>query len=150
MTADDDPEALWHSDRTSILMRYAEVLLIYAEAQARADGSPNVDAYTAVNQVRNRAGLTNLPSGLSGEAFADSVVAERGWEFAGLEYPARWYDLVRLEMVGEANSQENRVTEADVAPGESFHLELVGDPNDPKNWFAPYPASDALINSNLD
>ncbi|MDR1456166.1 MAG: RagB/SusD family nutrient uptake outer membrane protein, partial [Tannerella sp.] len=45
----------WYSARTNMLIRYAEVLLIYAEAQAMADGAPNELAYECVNRVRNRA-----------------------------------------------------------------------------------------------
>lgn len=149
MTADDDQIALWNSDRTTFIVRYAEVLLTYAEAQARAGGSPNADAYSAVNKVRNRAGLADLTPGLNGEAFADSVVQERAWEFAGFEYAARWYDLVRLEMVEEANSDANRVTQDDVAEGQPYDFDVVGDISNRRNWFAPYPTSEVQQNSNL-
>ena len=94
--------ANWQSSRTNQTMRYAEVLLTYAEAQAMADGTPNTLAYDCVNNTRTRAGLTELTSGLSGVAFRDSVVMERGWEFAGPEFASRWFDLVRLERVEEA------------------------------------------------
>ena len=86
------------------LIRYAHVLLIYAEAQARANGSADSDAYDAVNAIRQRAGLAPL-SGLSNTDFINSVVQERAWEFAG-EY-TRWFDLVRLEMVESANANKD-------------------------------------------
>ena len=89
----------WTSSRTTIAMRYAEVLLIYAEAQAMAS-SPDATAYAAINQVRTRAGLPNLESGLSQTAFRDAVIAERSWEFAGIEANgSNWFDLVRTETV---------------------------------------------------
>jgi len=65
-------------------------------------GGPDASAYEALNTIRNRAGLPDLASGLSAKAFRDSVVAERGWEFAGGESASRWFDLIRLELLEEA------------------------------------------------
>ncbi|MEJ7644897.1 MAG: RagB/SusD family nutrient uptake outer membrane protein [Chryseolinea sp.] len=96
-------EHVWASGMPVHIMRYAHVLLIYAEAKARS-GGPDAQAYEAVNKVRERAGLEPL-NGLSNEAFAKAIVDERSWEFAG-EW-TRWYDLVRLEMVEEANSHKD-------------------------------------------
>ncbi|HVI48949.1 MAG TPA: RagB/SusD family nutrient uptake outer membrane protein [Chitinophaga sp.] len=74
-------------------IRYAEVLLIYAEAQNRADGNANADAYTAVNAVRKRANLPAL-AGLGQSAFEQAVWRERWHElcFEGII----WFDMVRL------------------------------------------------------
>ena len=49
------------------IIRYADVLLIFAEAENEANG-PTAAAYDAVNQLRVRAGLDNL-SGLSKRDF---------------------------------------------------------------------------------
>lgn len=74
------------------LLRYADVLLIAAEAEARTNGATAV-AYGYINQVRRRAGLANLPSGLSKDAFIAAVLQERSWElFAEGD---RWHDLTR-------------------------------------------------------
>jgi len=74
------------------LLRYADVLLIAAEAEARATGATPV-AYGFINQVRRRAGLDNLTPGLSRDAFVAAVLQERSWElFAEGD---RWYDLTR-------------------------------------------------------
>jgi starch-binding outer membrane protein, SusD/RagB family len=126
-----------HSSRTSQIMRFAEVKLIFAEAQAMATGAPNSDAYKQVNDVRRRAGLGDLTSGLSGMAFRDSVVAERGWEFAGTEFASRWFDLVRLEMVESAN-RDRHVSERPLVniPSKTF-------------YFAPIPNTEVSINPNL-
>jgi len=92
----------WWSSATTFLIRYSEVLLTYAEAQAMSS-SADAGAYGAINQVRQRAGLNPLTPGLSQTDFRDSVVAERGWEFTA-ECGIRWFDLVRTETVGKANS----------------------------------------------
>jgi len=75
------------------LMRYAEVLLIYAEAANEAGGSPSTEAYEAVNKIRSRANLPDL-SGLSQEQFRIAVWKERWYE---LSFENKtWFDMVRL------------------------------------------------------
>lgn len=61
------------SNNPVIMMRFASVLLIYAEAQARCTGAPNGEAYTAINTVRQRAGLRDLPAGRSRADFVAAV-----------------------------------------------------------------------------
>lgn len=123
------------SNNPVIMLRYAAVLLTYAEAQARATSTPNEDAYTAVNAVRLRAGLGKLPDGLSGADFATAVVNERAWELAG-EW-SRWFDLVRLEKVEEANANKH--------PDD---LTISGTITKQKYWM-PIPGADAAVNPNL-
>ena len=94
---------------TIYLLRYARVLLTYAEASARS-GNMDEMSYEAVNRVRRRANklpvhtpsLYDLTPGLSTEEFIDSVVWERAWEFTG-ETESRWFDLLRLEMCDDLN-----------------------------------------------
>jgi len=62
------------------IYRYADVLLMFAEAENEANG-PTPDAYGAINQVRARAKLAPL-AGLSQDQFRDSVHRERSWELA--------------------------------------------------------------------
>jgi hypothetical protein len=89
-------EGTKHSNLNVPQIRYAEVLLIYAEAQNRADGVANADAYTALNAIRKRANLDDL-SGLSQDAFEKAVWRERVHEFCyeGII----WFDMVRLRKV---------------------------------------------------
>lgn len=117
-----------------VLMRYAHVLTIYAEAKARS-GGPDALAYECINAIRERAGLEPF-SGLSAEEFAASVVQERAWEFAAER--TRWFDLVRLEMVAEANSHRD--------PAEPPIYKTITE----ADYIAPIPKYDALINPNLN
>jgi len=82
------------SDADFIYLRYADVLLMYAEALNEIKNGPDADAYDAINQVRNRAGLANLSAGLDYQHFKDAVLQERQWEF--VMEGQRWYDLVRM------------------------------------------------------
>lgn len=83
------------------ILRYADVLLVYAEAANMAEGGPSQAAYDAVNAVRQRAGLADLPSGMSQSDFDKAVLDERNWELAF--EGNRWHDLVRRKMVVEVN-----------------------------------------------
>lgn len=89
----EDGTNFQYTDQNIILYRYADALLIYAEAQNEADGAPNVDAYAAVNALRNRAGLSDLTAGLSQSDFRDSVLHERRVEL-NAEFK-RKFDLIR-------------------------------------------------------
>jgi hypothetical protein len=74
------------------LLRYAEVLLIHAEAENERNG-PTDKAYRSLNRVRARAGLPDLTPGLSQDQFRDSLYLDRELELV-YEYQ-RWFDLIR-------------------------------------------------------
>jgi len=82
-------------DLNFVLIRYADVLLMKAEALNAINN--NGDAkYDALNAVRNRAGLGNITAadGLSQTQFADVVLEERLHELC-FEHMRRW-DLIRF------------------------------------------------------
>ena len=126
----------WWSSRSVMVIRYAEVLLVYAEAKAMSDG-PDALSYTCVNRVKSRAGLPDLTPGLTATAFRDSVIMERKWEFAGNEPCARWQDMVRTETV-----------EAATAKRDPKEIPLVNQPSK-ELYFAPIPSVDRVLNPNM-
>ncbi|EOR92677.1 hypothetical protein ADIARSV_4189 [Arcticibacter svalbardensis MN12-7] len=86
--------------------RYADALLIFAEAENKLNGP--VNAYAAINQVRRRAygvslavssTVADLPAGLSQLQFDELVLRERAYEFIG--ECKRWFDMVRTDKVAE-------------------------------------------------
>lgn len=81
------------------MLRYADVLLIYAEAANQAEGRPSKAAYDAINEVRERAGLGKL-SDLTTSQFDKAVLDERNWELA-FECN-RWFDLCRRHILKES------------------------------------------------
>ncbi len=128
---------MWRSGRSQRFIRYAEVLLVYAEAECMANNGPDASAYNAINRVRERAGLDDLASGMSASGFQEACFNERGWEFAGNEYCNRWADLLRFEKVEEANSnRDSREYELNHTPTKS-------------DYFMPIPASEKNKNPNL-
>jgi hypothetical protein len=115
-------------------LRYAELLLIYAEAQIRATGNnTDASALSALNDVRERAGLTAVAS-----ATWEDVVWEKAWENAG-EW-SRWYDIIRTETLDEVNAlrdpYDNNLTPLGNVLTEAFP------------W-CPIPANDVSANPNL-
>ncbi len=77
------------------LIRFADVLLMYAEALNGLNQTAS--AYPYVNRVRARAGLAPLPAGMTQQQFLNQLKHERitelsgeGWRFADLQ---RWGDL---------------------------------------------------------
>lgn len=92
-------ESGWGDDAPQI--RYAEVLLMMAEAYARANNTVDITALNYLNAVRNRAVTTaekqyTLGSFASAQAFIIAVLAERRIEFLG--EGKRWSDIHRLAL----------------------------------------------------
>jgi len=79
----------WLSAAKTIVLRYADVLLMYAEA-LNEDGK-TTQAYAYINQVRNRAGIGDLPPGYSKDQLFQALADERQREF--LLEGDRWFDL---------------------------------------------------------
>lgn len=88
------------------ILRYSDVLLMFAEAENEIKKGPNDLAYNAINMVRRRAfgkSLTtpdptvDLPAGLSQTAFFDAIVKERSLELGG--EGIRKYDLIRWNLL---------------------------------------------------
>ncbi|MBX2916160.1 MAG: RagB/SusD family nutrient uptake outer membrane protein [Cyclobacteriaceae bacterium] len=78
-------------------IRYAEILLMHAEALTRGATSSAMTADAAVNMVRNRVGLGNLTNVTS-----QQVMDEKFAELA-MEWGTRYYDLIRLGNLTELN-----------------------------------------------
>lgn len=81
--ADDVPAPVnVRSDLNYIIIRYADVLLMYAEAQNETVG-PDASVYEALNRIRERAGMPEVPPSLSQEEMREVIRHERRIELAG-------------------------------------------------------------------
>lgn len=125
------------SNQNIPVIRYAEVLLIYAEALNEENNAPTAEAYDAVNQVIRRAygkpvaiaDSTVDLAGLDYTSFQQAIYLQRRKELM-MEFQ-RWFDLVRtktmvtaLHAVGKTNAAE-------------------------KNYLLPIPQREMDLNSNL-
>lgn len=79
------------------IIRYADLLLMYAEAKNEAAG-PDASVYNAVERIRQRAGLSpyQLPQGLSREDMREIIRNERRVELAFEEQ--RFWDIRRWKI----------------------------------------------------
>jgi hypothetical protein len=86
---------------SNIKYRYADVLLLKAEALILKSGPDLAGAADLINQIRRRAGLQNLPSPATAtkDAALETLLRERRKELAFEGH--RWNDLVRLEKMEE-------------------------------------------------
>jgi len=126
-------------DANWIVLRYADVLLVFAEAENELSG-PTDAAYEAVNAVRKRARdenangmdeageLAELPNleGLSKEGFREAVWAERRMELC-FEGHHRW-DLLRTGRFVDVMKASGRNAEAKHALFPIPLLELQANP----------------------
>jgi len=116
----------WRSALNVPIMRYAEVLLTYAEAAGPVMGKPYAD------EVRARAGLAALPTGLSDAQWLEAMYKERRLEFAFEMH--RWYDLLR-------HPDPNYFITVMTAAGKT-NIQ-------PKHRYMPIPQAERDKNSNL-
>lgn len=81
-----------------IYLRYAEILLNYAEAQNEFAG-PDATVYNAINLIRGRAGMPELPLNLTQDEMREYIHGERRVELAFEEH--RFYDVRRWKIAME-------------------------------------------------
>jgi len=86
------------------MLRYAEVLLIYAEAENEADG-PVTEVHDAVNRVRSRVGMPDLPAGLSKDEMRERIYNERRVELCS--EGTRLEDLIRWRKLKEVMERKH-------------------------------------------
>lgn len=124
------------------IFRFADALLILAEADNMANGGPTARAYDALRRVQHRAydgsaSVANiLADGADQDTFDKTVLKERKWEFAFEN--KTWITMVRRQLVKEYNK-----THGSEAPG--FDASSITE----DDYFFPIPEHETLINPNL-
>jgi len=117
-------------------IRYADVLLMFAEADNEVNNGPTAEAKEAVKQVRRRAFAAEnqadmvdayVDAASSKEDFLNLVLDERKWEFAGENM--RWKDLVRNNKYAEKVFMTflTYYAVAESEEGTSSYLDMVSD-----------------------
>jgi len=143
----DEGTSFRNTNNNFIIYRFADALLIYAEAANEAEGSPSSAAYDAINRIRRRAGLADV-SGLSQDAFRALVANERRCDFNA--ECKRKFDLIRTNQLlpQTANitltwtSQQNSATTY-----KNSFTQFTGTQVWPENeWLFPIPQSEIELN----
>lgn len=95
-----------HVDNDIILMRYADVMLMYAEAKNELSG-PDETIYKAIDDIRARVRMPVITRGKTQEELRVIIRHERRVELAGES--SRWLDLKRwgqLDKIGAINTDQ--------------------------------------------
>lgn len=128
-----------HSDLNYTIYRLADVMLMYAEASNRAEGTPNGNAVAYVNSIRERADLAPIGA-LGQDAFEKEVWTQRYLELA---YEGKtWFDMLRTRKV------RNDITKNyDEFVG---HTTTWGKTLTAKQLLFPIPSREVNNNTNLE
>ena len=120
------------SDLNVIVLRYADVILMLAEALNEQSYAADGEAFDLINQIRNRAGLANVTSADLPDqgGFRDAVLEERRHEFVSENH--RWFDLIRTgRAIDVMNASSPTVSVADhqlILPLPLSAIDAINDP----------------------
>lgn len=134
------------------LLRYSDVLLMYAEAVNEYDGQPNQEIYNIVKQIRDRAGIQteSYSKYSSHDSFLTFIQNERAREFCfeGL----RKHDLIRwgiylksMQEVAEMAAKYNGWANTYDAKVFIIQLSRMSE----KNNYLPIPAIELAVNTKM-
>lgn len=127
------------SETNYIVLRYADILLMYAEALNEYSG-PSQEVYDALNAIRERVNMPDIESGHSQASLREEIRHERRIEFVGEGY---FYNDIRRWKIGE-----DMLT----GPIHAFNgkeLEVRSfDPN--RDYWWPIPLTQLDLNSALE
>ena len=132
------------------ILRYSDVLLMFAEADNELSTAPSDSAYNCVKAVRDRAGVKTLPKDdYDKESFRQLVRNERGRElcFEGL----RKYDLIRWGIFVEAmhGYASQTADERWSKNGTANYAASIGAAVQPRHILLPIPAIELGVNKEL-
>jgi hypothetical protein len=126
------------SELNSILIRYADVLLMYAEAK-NEDTGPDETIFSALNLIRARAKMPNISPGLNAAALREEIRHERRVELAG--EGLYYYDVRRWKTADQVLN--GNITNA---AGARIDSRLF---NAAKDYLWPIPSKAILNNPSL-
>lgn len=140
------------------VLRYSDILLMYAEAANEVNGAPTEKAINCLDEVRSRAGLEPIRDVSSEkvankEVFLEEIMDERLREFAfeGL----RKHDLIRWNKLGERLQYLNTAIEQHPNYSPTFwalpgYMRCINNFDESKHMSLPYPLQEVNINNKLD
>lgn len=116
------------SDADVIVLRYAEVLMMIAEAENEANG-PTQKVYDAVNQIRVRSGQPELPTGLTKDQMRERIRQE--WRVEFVFEGHRYFQLKRWKLMEE-------LVDGAIDPALSAYIKVFK----PAFYYFPLPQSE--------
>lgn len=132
-------ETVWSATNLRVI-RYSDVLLMYAEVINEINGGPNSIAYACVDRVRTRANivkLVDIKPNMNKDQFFDQIKHERIVELCGES--VRWADLMRWGYLDD-QSKINELKLHDI----DFNNFVLG-----RHKYLPIPQAERDANENL-
>ena len=122
-----------------LILRYADVLLMYAEAENEVNGPGDINdinsAYAFLNAVRARAGATLQTTAVSKQDFRNLIYIERVKELAGELH--EYFDVQRLERLKD--HMDN-----------SYEVALAGMTYNTRSYLYPIPDDEIAVNNAIN
>ncbi|QNK61618.1 RagB/SusD family nutrient uptake outer membrane protein [Pedobacter sp. PAMC26386] len=131
------------------IFRYAEILLNYAEAQNEAVG-PDGNVYAAINQIRSRVNMPNLPTGLSQSDMRIRIRHERRIEMAFEEQ--RFWDIRRWKIAEAVLNGSLHGIQGTLNGAAISYREVISAPvqfNASKMYLYPIPYKEIVSNQKM-
>ncbi len=123
------------------ITRYADVLLMAAEAYNRASSPNDNKALEYVNLVRERAQLADLTS--TGDDLFDDIKTERRLELA-FEF-TRYQDLIRWGDAATVLADQGK----EIPRGDGTYYSFADAGFKERNWVLPFPDTEISVNQNI-
>ncbi len=132
-----------------IFMRYAEVLLNYAEAQNEYLDAPDNSIYEAVNEIRKRPGVNmpDIPSGLTKVEMRERIRHERRIELAFESH--RFWDIKRWRISTDVLKGAYGMKATKQADGSFNYERFLIEPRNIPAHYDLFPIPQSIINKNL-
>jgi len=140
---DETPGEEYHtiSGMNFRITRYADVLLMAAEAYNRKSGSDDAKALSYINQVRERAQMPALTT--TGDNLFEDIKKERRLELA-FEF-VRYQDLIRWGDAANVLAEQGKR----IPRGDGTYIEVPDAGFKERHWLLPFPDTEMNVNPNL-
>lgn len=141
------------SGQNSIVWRYAEILLNYAEAKNEIDDSPDQGVYDAINKIRQRSGQPILSAGFTKDEMREKIRRERRIELAF--EGKRLYDIWRWKIANVVFEQPLKAMKI-TGDDQNLDFEIINIDggkiifDQSKNYLMPIPESVIARNSKIE
>ncbi|MEP5341808.1 MAG: RagB/SusD family nutrient uptake outer membrane protein [Algibacter sp.] len=133
---------------TFIFYRYADIVLMQAEAYILSSDRQNLDkAFDLINSVHQRAVSLQLDVSKDQESLLEALLIERQKEFAF--EGKRWYDLLRFARRNNFENQQLILDLVDFKAGADDFEQILSSFSDPESYFLPIFQNEIDLNDNL-
>ena len=138
------------SDADIVVLRYAHVLLMIAEAENEAHGATTT-ALNAINEVRTRSGQPAIEAGISQDDLRERIRNERYWELLGEDLiyfdELRWKTWKDKKFATYDDNGKQVVNGLRQVWGQAtYHYAWGGD----HYWLYPIPYNETQMNPNME